>query len=276
MSKYYNLYYLNYQKAFEISMLIDNNIVETIVKETSTDFSGEAGISASTADLKNIPVLGNYIPEFEASGNGNVSKSKKTLDNINVISTKSTMLKPVVERAKRIQVLSENKIGDLVKISNVELTIENSDDILSVKTLLSGLINSVPVDGVGDLDISKLFEVFLKDTAYIITGKNKGKFFSENSIAIKIPIETEAELENKYSISDLEIGKVTIIGIYRGEYSKKQLLDQMDLIEKMQNLSKNSNNEIETDEEPQKKDRENANKKIHFIDVIAIIQDLNL
>ena len=36
-------------------------------------------------------------------------------------------------------------------------------------------------------------------------------------------MQAENEMENQYSISDLEIGKVTLVGIYRGRYDGKEL-----------------------------------------------------
>ena len=36
----FNIYYINYEKAYEISMLIDNKLIEQRVKETGSEFQG--------------------------------------------------------------------------------------------------------------------------------------------------------------------------------------------------------------------------------------------
>ena len=41
---------------------------------------------------------------------------------------------------------------------------------------------------------------------------------------------SEAELESNYSVSDLEIGGVTVIGIYRGIFDKNLILKKSNVI----------------------------------------------
>ena len=40
---------------------------------------------------------------------------------------------------------------------------------------------------------------------------------------LKIPMSAENEMESQYSISDIEIGKVTVLGIYRGEFDRRDV-----------------------------------------------------
>ena len=62
------------------------------------------------------------------------------------------------------------------------------------------------------------------------------------------------EMESQYSISDIEIGKVTVIGIYRGEFTKSIVESKIN-----RNISNSS-----------------GNSKVHYIDVISIIQEINV
>ena len=85
----------------------------------------------------------------------------------------------------------------------------------------------------------------------------------------------ENEMENQYSISDLEIGNVTVIGIYRGNYKEKDIRDKVDKLKALQ--GKNKNDEAEDIEDGDlDKDTSNQLRNIHYIDVIAVVQDLNI
>ena len=91
-------------------------------------------------------------------------------------------------------------------------------------------------------------------------------------------MQMENEMENSYSISDLEIGPVTVVGIYRGIFRFKDIKNQVDAIAKMSGVNSSCANgsEIETE------DSETLNTQlgiqsvdlIHYIDVISIIQEL--
>lgn len=63
-----------------------------------------------------------------------------------MVSSKSTILKPIYEKAKEVRRLDDSKVGNLVKIKDVYLTVVNSDDVVATKALMSGLVNQVPVE----------------------------------------------------------------------------------------------------------------------------------
>ena len=221
----FNIYYINYAKAFEISMLIDNKMLEMITKtkEGSVELEGKGAVNLEKT--KKIPLLNKAIPAIDISGEITGSKSKNVIDTIKVVSTKSTILEPIYKKAKEIKKLSENSIGNLIKIKNVSLIIDNIEDILATKTLLSGLLNSVAIDGFGEMNLTSVLEILFKDSSYILSGKLPQRFGGDEKIMLKIPMSAENEMENQYSISDLEIGKVTVIGIYRGNYKEKEIRD---------------------------------------------------
>ena len=107
---------------------------------------------------------------------------------------------------------------------------------------------------------------------------------------LKIPMSAENEMESQYSISDIEIGKVTVLGIYRGEFERCDVERKINRMMALNNSSKKSqeqSNNIQDSSmdiedgvrEEDKKDIPNASViqgKVHYIDVIAIIQDLNV
>ena len=85
----------------------------------------------------------------------------------------------------------------------------------------------------------------------------------------------ENEMENQYSISDLEIGKVTVIGIYRGNYKEKEIRDKVDKLRNLENKSNfDDGDDIEDGDLWNIKSEKTDN--VHYIDVIAVVQDLSI
>lgn len=271
----FNIYYINYAKAYEIAMLQNNNIITSQTKESTTDLQLQGEGNVSTKDLKKIPLIGNVIPDFSLDASAEGNKSWKVIDTVNVVSTKSVILKKIYNDSKTILNLEKCKIGQLVKLNDISLTTMNENDILAVKAIQSGIFNKVAIEGLGDVNITSLFEVLLKDSSYIFSGRNDA---NNQDIIIKIPMQTENELESQYSISDLEIGKISIIGIYKGRYKYCEIyerLSKLSLYTRDENDKKVKENiEYETDENDTGEVIDN--KEYHYIDIIAIVQDIDL
>lgn len=279
----FNLYYLNYTKAFEIAMQIDNKVLEKQIKEKSSEGSGDLGASGETPEIN---LLSKILPKLNADISIHGSKATRAEDTLKVVSTKSTILNPVIQKSVEVRKLGAEQVGKLLKIRDVSLKIANQQDINGTKILLSGFLKDIPVEGLGQKDFGALLNVFLKDASYIITGKlpekvNKDKRDGENTtdrLLLKIPMQMEQEMENSYSISDLEIGPVTLIGIYRGIFKYKDIRKKIDIISQMQTEKEPVDMEVEIDEVRDNVDELLAelgpNDSVHYIDVIAIIQEL--
>lgn len=272
----FNLYYLNYTKAFEIAMQIDNKVLEKRVKQNQLDGEGNA---QGEAGLPELGFLDKVMPKL----NGNITLqgaiSNKTEDTLKVISTKSTILEPVVQKAVEVRKLGTDRIGKLVKIKDVTLKIANYQDIIGSKILLNGLLKNVPVEGFGNMDVSSIFNIFLKDAAYIVSGQIPEKVSilnnsSSDKLLFKIPMKLDSEMENSYSISDLEIGPVTVIGIYRGTFEYQSIRNKVDVFSQMSGNNQSTDNDLETDDSVDNNQEIKPSDKVHYIDVIAIVQEL--
>ena len=183
----------------------------------------------------------------------------------------------------------DSKVGKLVKIKDVYLTVVNSNDVLAKKALMSCWVSQVPVKGIGNMNFTSLVEVMFKGSAYVLCGELPHRFGSNEHMMLKIPMSAENEMESQYSISDIEIGKVTVLGIYRGEFERSDVERKINRMMALNDSSKknqeqtvdfqDSGMDIEDGvQEEAKKDIPNASGtqgKVHYIDVIAIIQDLN-
>lgn len=274
MSATFNVYYINYAKAFEIAMQMDNRILEQTIRDHGWDINGEGHAAVDDNEIKN-PIIAKLLPKLDASLAVTGSKSSRASDTIKVVSTKSTVLAPIVKKASEVKKIDDSKIGNLIKIKNVNLTVHNSSDILAAKALMSGLLNQIPVEGVGQMDLTGLADAFLKGASYILTGviPERVKTDSTNAqILLKIPMQMDNEMESQYSIADIEIGPVTVVGIYRGKYHAGTIRKRVDTLSSFS--KKNETSEMETADEVDAPGFD-SDSKMHYIDVIAVIQELS-
>lgn len=119
MKNMFNIYYINNEKASEISMLFDNQIVEKITRIKNTELALAGDVDATTGAASKIPVIGQYLPSVDLNGNLSHNRSNRVEDTVKVVSSKSTILKPIYEKAKEVRRLDDSKVGNLVKIKDV-------------------------------------------------------------------------------------------------------------------------------------------------------------
>lgn len=267
----FNTYYINYPKVFEIAMLINNkikiNAEESIKKQKG--YKQSYGIESSF-NIKKLPIKGDLGGEYSESTNHEYKEIQE------IKNTNSTYLREILKKCKRVENLEDLQNGDLVKIDNVKLKIWNNEEILQANSIISGAFNGNTVDTYSDgqafkINVNSLTNMILKDYKYyLMCTKGKEKFY------IDIPMKAEKEFENEYSIYDLEIGLVNIIGIYRTEYYDPE---NKTTYSKLQELGNKQN--IEIDEmKSSRETKENRQEliklgKAPYIDLIAIIQDLS-
>lgn len=267
----FNTYYINYPKVFEIAMLINNkikiNAEESIKKQKG--YKQSYGIESSF-NIKKLPIKGDLGGEYSELTNHEYKEIQE------IKNTNSTYLREILKKCKKVENLKDLQNGDLVKIDNVKLKIWNNEEILQANSIISGAFNGNTVDTYSDgqafkINVNSLTNMILKDYKYyLMCTKGKEKFY------IDIPMKAEKEFENEYSIYDLEIGLVNIIGIYRTEYYDPE---NKTTYSKLQELGNKQN--IEIDEmKSSRETKENRQESIKlgkapYIDLIAIIQDLS-
>ena len=289
MKNKFNIYYINNEKASEISMLFDNEIVEKITRIKNSDIALSGDMDAKTDAFSKIPVIGRYLPNIELNGDLSHNRSNRVEDTVKVVSSKSTILMPIYEKSKEVRRLDDSKVGNLVKIKDVYLTVSNENDVMATKALMSGLLSQVPVEGAGNMNFTSLMEVIFKGSAYVLCGKLPHRFGTDEDMMLKIPMSAENEMESQYSISDIEIGKVTVLGIYRGEFNRFDVERKINSMMALNNSEKNNQGssydfsdsgvDIEDGVKEEQKigfDSSDKKNKVHYIDVIAIIQDINI
>ena len=265
-------------------MMLSNVI--TLNRETQTD-------SADQKDVDYKAKLGvNFLNFFntglgidaEASRKNSKSDSQKVLETFEIKTTKSIILSEIIERSERTHNFSNLKEGQLIKIDNVNLSLENEPELRTVKLFTSGSFKGMNIPGANGFDINNLFNSMFKDYAYKMKGTLEN---SEESVLIKIPLTFESEFESSYSVDDLFIGKVSIVGLYKGKIKIEALKNSLEFFQElgsMQNILNSPTNEEIQDSQYQPKTNntnflfassEQSNKEFHYIDLLAIVQNVN-
>src|SRR5690606_31396587 len=107
----------------------------------------------------------------------------------------------------------------------------------------SGAFKDLVAPGTNGFDMNNLFNSMFKDYAYKIKGEVTN---GEENILIKIPLTFESEFESSYSVDDLFVGKVSILGIYKGKINVDELKNSFQYFQELgelQNLMSKKNTE---------------------------------
>lgn len=267
----FNIYYINFSKVFEIAMLINNKIKTNIELSTKVEEMTKNSNKLS-GNIGNK--LLNFNSEVGSEDSNIISNEYKEIQEVK--NTNSIYLRYILNYCKEINTFASLNNGDLVKINDVKMKIVNNEEILQANSLISGVFNgntlSTNADGqMLNLNLNSLTNMILKDYKYFLQcgiSNTNEKFY------IAIPMKAEKEFENDYSIYDLEIATVNIVGIYRtGEYNIKN----QTTLSKLQELGNNSSIDEEEIKSSSKKNTESNDRLTDgaYVDIIAIIQDLS-
>lgn len=150
----FSIYYINFPKVYEIKMMLSNVI--SLNKEITKNGSVEAEVAMRTK-------LGiNFIDWFklgeaEASGSLKGSGSKKVFETFEIKTTKSVILNDIMEKSKLVKNFASIQEGELLRIDNVKLSIENEDELRIVKFINSGAFKDIVAPGTNGFDMNNLF-----------------------------------------------------------------------------------------------------------------------
>ena len=280
--KIFSLYYINTDKVYEIAMLLNNKIITGGTRENETESSVD--IKTSLGINSNLSYLEAIKGELGLSKEVHDGMKSKVLENFDVKTTKSNMLARIISKAKDYD--DASKVGDLVCLRNVTLSLINEEDSYAVtKMILNGAFKDTKISSNSDdmqieLDLSAMINSVLKDCAYELECKNQ-----ETKFLITVPMTFENDFENSYNIYDLQAGSVTVIGINRGVRKHKRRKSLQEIFSEKDGPMGNGKYENQglqlessTEEKdcniiPPKNDEDDESETV--IDVIAIIQEIN-
>lgn len=264
----FNVYYMNFSKVYEIKMMLSNIIKTDATVENEAGKSSEAELHAKMG-TKFLRVFDSEVKADLQSGNND---SRKVLENFKIITTKSLILCDVMDSCSVVSSFDESSLeGQLVRIDNVSLSLENEAELRTVKMFSNGTFKGMKIQEAGGVDVNNLFNSIFKDYAYKITGVISG---SSQKIVIKIPLTFESEFENLYSVDDLFIGNVSIIGIYKGKTKIHDLKNSFEFLQGLGNRD-DAEGEIHNSQYSKpsttvKDDKDDSD--YNYIDLLAIVQ----
>lgn len=143
---------------------------------------------------------------------------------------------------------------------------------------MSGTFNGITIPEAGGLDVGHFFQSFIRSGAsFKLIGRiGDGK---NGDIILKIPIDGTDLFESGYSVDDLLIGKVGIIGICKGKVHPADLRSSYEYFQTKGKATKpeddgfiDGSTKAHTDDLINKGEKET---EATYIDVIAIIQAVN-
>jgi hypothetical protein len=266
-NRIFNIYYINFAKVYEISMMINNVITTSIQRENSiaAERFSKTSASASYSQLNSIK------SKLTAETSYKSFASSKMIETLDVKTTKSTLLREIYNKCKNMNTFKDCEVGDLIKVEDVALKIHNEENLREFKLFRSDALAGLKVEGV---DIGNIFNSMLKDYSYLL----KSEINPNETLIIKIPMELENEFDSNYNVDDLTLGKVSIIGIYKGSVEEEQI--NLNTLNYLMDLdSKTSDPGVEkvvrsTIERLPTSTKPKTNGTFLLIDIIAVIQDI--
>lgn len=267
--KLFNIYYLNLSKVYEIAMILDNKILSNLTREISNskenmrERKAEIGVSY-------INTLNSSIGENNSTKS---SASSKVIETLEVKTTKSILLRNIIDTCIKIEDKNPKiNIGVLVYIDDIKFSLENETELRAFKMLRNDAIKGLNYEG---LDLNNLITSILSDYSYNLIGNSKNL---QKEVLLKIPMLAGNEFENLYTIDDLLIGRVSIIGIYRGITKITELKNSINTfknIEEKKPQNKTLNYEVSDGSDLKENSNDiNNDDDYYFIDIIAIIQNV--
>lgn len=277
--KLFNIYYVNISKVFEIAMLINNKIATAIEQERTIERREDINEELSKdINLEYLKSIKNGISFKDTYTESNSTKNK-VLENFEVKTTKSNLLESIIRKTKEYANGMEINSGDLLLFKNVKLRLKNEEDTMEItRMLVNGAFNGSNISSTSedmkmDLNMSALINSMLKDCSYELECSVEGLNF-----CIKIPMSLKNDFESNYNIYDILIGKMNLIGIYRGEDKEHKYKNALNFFnnepqKKDSGLKKSATNKDYDFSES----KENSNNDcINYVDVIAIIKEINI
>lgn len=280
MKRLFNLYYVNYAKVYEIKMMLNNRVA--VGQSIEKGKEGEAAINIEASSALDFLKLFKGEAQIGAEAKGGISS--KVIETLEVKTTKSIILNEVFDKCNEIKSFSGKvEEGSLVLINNVSLSLINDFELRTVKLFNSGAFKNLPIPNTEGFDLTNLFNSMFKDYAYKIKGSLSS---SSDKILIKIPVSFDNEFESSYSVDDLFIGKVSILGIYKGAVPLKRLKNTFEYFSELGSIQNglpqvDESEEIQDSQYPKNEDktkhyywRSNDSTLYHYIDLLAIVQNI--
>ena len=166
-SRDFNIYYLNFSKVYEIAMMINNVILTKIETDNSSSFEEQYGFTSSISAQGTKDFLDGIKASISADAKETSTSSSKVVESLDVKTTKSILLRRVIDQCASVAGLGESTEGDLVKIDRVRLQLLNEESLRQFLILRRDALKGMRVEG---MEVNNLISSMLQDYAYILKG----------------------------------------------------------------------------------------------------------
>ena len=286
--KIFSLYYINTEKVYEIAMLLNNRIVTSGTSENESESTLEK--QTNIGINSNLKYLESIKGELGLSQNIQIHNGMKSkvLENFDVKTTKSNMLASIIAKANEYEGNESIILGDLILLKNASLVLLNAEEsYAATKMILNGAFKDTKISSNSDdmkieFDLSAMINSLLKDCAYEL-----GCIVGDKKFLLTIPMTFENDFENSYNIYDLQVGTVTVVGIYRGKRQYEKRLSLQEIFsenneQKKVHTYENDDYRLQSSAKGKEEMFDDINNKgkqsgefQEVIDVIAVIQEIN-
>ena len=277
-SRDFNIYYLNFSKVYEIAMMINNVILTKIETDKSSSFEEQYGFTSSISAQGTKQFLDGIKASISADARETSTSSSKVVESLDVKTTKSILLRRIIEQCASVTLLDNSAEGDLVKVDRVKLELLNEESLRQFLILRRDALKGMQVEG---MEVNNLVSSMLQDYAYILKGIVYDGSMKDpvSEIIIKIPMEIQLEFENKYNINDLLIGHVSIVGIYKGIVCEEFITSNtftyfQETGARKERKEATASKIIKSNTHSVLHSIEKSDNNYHFVDTLAIIQDV--
>ena len=156
----FNIYYLNFSKVYEIAMMINNVILTKIERDKSYSFEEQYGFTSSVSAKGTKQFLDGIKASISAETKETATSSSKVVESLDVKTTKSILLRRVIEQCASVNKFDNSVEGDLVKVDHVKLELLDEDSLRQFLILRRDALKGMRVEG---MEINNLIGSMLQD-----------------------------------------------------------------------------------------------------------------
>ena len=147
-SRDFNIYYLNFSKVYEIAMMINNVILTQIQTNKSTSFEKQYGFTSSVSAQGTKQFLDGIKASISADTKERSTYSSKVIESLDVKTTKSILLRRVIDQCATVSKMEGLSEGDLIKVDRVKLELLDEDSLRQFLFLRRDAFKGIQIEGV--------------------------------------------------------------------------------------------------------------------------------
>lgn len=148
-------------------MMINNVILTKIETDKSYSFEEQYGFTSSLSAKGTKQFLDGIKASISSEAKETSTSSSKVVESLDVKTTKSILLRRIIEQCATVNKFNNLAEGDLVKVNRVKLNLLDEDSLRQFLILRRDALKGMRVEG---MEVNNLIGSMLQDYAYILKG----------------------------------------------------------------------------------------------------------